>query len=158
MNSSVLALLCLLFVSASGFLPISSRLSQVNPQSKNVLCMAEIKITNPSQDEAADMGIRDWPGQLKKGTWEENSGNGQTLVRYVLDGTGSLEIESIGDSSKSSKKLSPGTLVEVTGESVLSWQADEEMLLLTPGFEEGGKFLAVLAGLVALLLSIVTLS
>ena len=117
--------------------------------------MGDIKITNPSPDSAAEMGIRDWPQQLKKGTWDENAGEGQTLVRYVLDGTGSLEIttgatndgndDDSSPKTTTTNKLAPGTLIEVTGESTLSWRADDEIIILTPGFEEGGKFLGVLA-------------
>jgi hypothetical protein len=107
-------------------------------------CMAVVSVTTPSPDAAADLGIRDWPQQLKKGSWSEASDPGQTLVRYVLDGTGTVEIES-NQSSKSSV-LGPGTLIEVTGEAHLSWEASSsEMILLTPGFEERGKLLGVAA-------------
>jgi hypothetical protein len=105
--------------------------------------MADVSVTSPSPDDAAAMGIRDWPQQLKKGSWEEKSNEGQTLVRYVLDGTGVLEIET-DDLPKTTNKLSSGTLVEISGESSLSWRADGEMIILTPGFEEGGKFIGVI--------------
>jgi hypothetical protein len=105
--------------------------------------MADVSVTSPSPDDAAAMGIREWPQQLKKGSWEEKSNEGQTLVRYVLDGTGVLEIET-DDLPKTTNKLSSGTLVEVSGESSLSWRADDEMIILTPGFEEGGKFIGVI--------------
>lgn len=133
-------LLLLLSISVSGFLqrqPIAPF-----PSCKSLL-MADVSVTSPSPDDAAAMGIREWPQQLKKGSWEEKSNEGQTLVRYVLDGTGVLEIET-DDLPKTTNKLSSGTLVEVSGESSLSWRADDEMIILTPGFEEGGKFIGVI--------------
>ena len=114
------------------------------------LHMADVSIRTPSSDAAAQMGIREWPQQLKKGAWEESSSEGQTLVRYVLDGTGSLEVMDVESSTTSTTKLSPGTLVEISGEASLSWNSDGDMIILTPGFEEGGTFLAVAAGVVVL--------
>lgn len=138
----ILLLLLWAPVSVSSFLcggqPISRR------QIPKSLLMADISVSSPSPDEAADMGIRDWPQQLRKGSWEETSNEGQALVRYVLDGTGVIEIES-GVSPKTTSKISPGSLVAVSGEATLSWRADGEMIILTPGFEEGGKFLGVVA-------------
>jgi hypothetical protein len=104
--------------------------------------MADVSITTPSSDAAVQMGIREWPQQLKKGSWDETSAEGQTLVRYVLDGEGILEIEA-AESPKRTTNLTPGTLVEVSGDASLSWRAEGEMIILTPGFEEGGKFLGV---------------
>ena len=45
--------------------------------------------------------------------------------------------------AKRSIKVNPGTLVEVSGEAILSWKAEGEVIVLTPGFEEGGTFLGV---------------
>lgn len=106
--------------------------------------MADVSVTNPSPDDAAEMGIRDWPQQLKEGTWDEETREGQTLIRYILDGTGVLRTEA-DDLGQNSYQLTPGTLVEVTGKASLSWRANEKLIILTPGFEEGGKFIAVLA-------------
>jgi hypothetical protein len=33
---------------------------------------ASVKVTNPSQKEATELGIREWPQQLKKGSWSED--------------------------------------------------------------------------------------
>jgi hypothetical protein len=33
---------------------------------------ASVEVTNPSQEEATELGIREWPQQLKKGSWTED--------------------------------------------------------------------------------------
>jgi hypothetical protein len=33
---------------------------------------ASVEVTNPSQKEATELGIREWPQQLKKGSWSED--------------------------------------------------------------------------------------
>jgi hypothetical protein len=33
---------------------------------------ASVEITNPSQEKATELGIREWPQQLKKGSWKED--------------------------------------------------------------------------------------
>lgn len=33
---------------------------------------ASVEITNPSQEEATELGIREWPQQLKTGSWTED--------------------------------------------------------------------------------------
>ncbi|CAJ1930675.1 unnamed protein product [Cylindrotheca closterium] len=109
--------------------------------------MAEVSVTNPSPGDAADMGIRDWPQQQKEGTWNEEASEDQTLVRYILDGTGFLDTEA-DDLGQKSYKLTPGTLVEITGQASLNWKANDKLIVLSPGFEEVGKFLGVLVGLV----------
>jgi hypothetical protein len=111
------------------------------------LSMAQVSITLPSPDEAASMGVRDWPQQSKKGFWTETASEGQTLVRYVLDGTGYVKIDA-DETSKQTTQLAPGTLIEITGEATLSWNTPGEMIILTPGFEEGGKLLGVAAALI----------
>ena len=111
--------------------------------------MAEITITTPSSDDASDMGIREWPQTLKRGEWEEFSEEGQLLVRYILDGTGTLDVED-SEAAKRSIKVKPGTLVEVSGEAILSWKAEGEVIVLTPGFEEGGTFLGVAVAVIIL--------
>lgn len=110
---------------------------------ETVLQMADVRVTNPQSDDAAARGIRDWPQQLKEGTWNEEAKEGRTLIRYILDGTGALDTEA-DDLGQKSFKLTPGTLVEITGQASLHWEATDRLIILTPGFEEGGKFLAVL--------------
>jgi hypothetical protein len=117
---------------------------------RSVLRMADISVTTPSSDAAAERGIREWSQQLKKGSWEETSSEGQTLIRYVLDGNGVLEIDSAESSRKRTTNLTPGTLVEVSGDASLSWSAEGEMIILTPGFEEGGKLLGVAAAAIVI--------
>mmetsp|Transcript_6111 Transcript_6111/g.17180 ORF Transcript_6111/g.17180 Transcript_6111/m.17180 type:complete len:193 (-) Transcript_6111:363-941(-) len=115
----------------------------------------------PTQDEAVELGIREWPQQLKTGTWEEPVPLGQQVVRYVLEGSGSVQIESYNDddeegtecssSSVTTARVGPGTLVEVPGQSLLSWDfGSDEAIILTPSYEEGGKLLATAAILVVL--------
>ena len=120
--------------------------------------MAKVSITTPSSEAAAQMGIREWPQQLKKGFWDENVGEGQTLIRYVLDGQGVLEIEDVESGKTKSTDLKPGTLIEVTGDTSLLWKAEGEMIILTPGFEEGGMLLVVACAVVVLFAALIALS
>ena len=110
-----------------------------------------VQVTAPSPDEAAEMGIRDWPQQLKKGVWDEIVAEDRTVIRYVLDGTGSVEIIAGESEATQTAKVGPGTLVEVTGKASLSWKIDtNEMIILTPGFEEGGTLLAVAVAVIGI--------
>ncbi|KAL3899793.1 MAG: hypothetical protein SGARI_006382, partial [Bacillariaceae sp.] len=104
---------------------------------------ANVNVSQPSSDAAAAQGMREWPQQTKKkGTWLEDCEDGELLTRYVLEGAGTVEIAQ--DDNSKSYKLSPGTLVEVEGKAALSWTvASSEMIILTPGFEQGGVFAAV---------------
>ncbi|KAL3943773.1 MAG: hypothetical protein SGBAC_002145 [Bacillariaceae sp.] len=140
----ICALLLLLLVSSQAFAP-SNRLHSHAPLHgcKTMLKMAGVSVTNPSPRDAADMGIRDWPQQLKEGTWNEKAKERQTMVRYILDGAGVLDTEA-DDLGQKSYKLKPGTLVEITGPASLNWKANDQLIVLTPGFEEGGKFIGVL--------------
>mmetsp|Transcript_19977 Transcript_19977/g.40478 ORF Transcript_19977/g.40478 Transcript_19977/m.40478 type:complete len:188 (-) Transcript_19977:111-674(-) len=124
----------------------------------NVLYMSKVDVTFPTPDEAAAMGARDWPQQVKSGSWTETFGPGQEATRYVLEGSGSLEVKTFDDEGSmesgvvSKSKVGPGTLVEVSGRADLVWQIDGqgEMIILTPGYEEGGLLLGVAAVLVVL--------
>jgi hypothetical protein len=142
----VLLLPCIASAFTSNKHPVPQFASSRKAYQPTTLFMTDVSVTTPSPDAAADMGIRDWPQQLKKGSWTDASGPGQMLVRYVLDGTGTVEIVTIHDSITKLSTVGPGTLIEVTGEAKLSWEASSsEMILLTPGFEEGGKLLGVAA-------------
>jgi quercetin dioxygenase-like cupin family protein len=66
-------------------------------------------------------------------------------VRYVLDGKGTVTID-----DDQQQNVGPGSLVEVSGPAALVWETSSEMLVLTPGFEEGGKLIAVALVLVVL--------
>ena len=145
---SYLTIICVLLLAC-----VASAFTSTMPQfatprksyQSTTLFMTDVSVTTPSPDAAADIGIRDWPQQLKTGSWIDASRPGQT-VRYVLDGTGTVEIVTNNDSTAKSYAVGPGTLIEVTGEAKLSWEASSsEMILLTPGFEEGGKLLGVAA-------------
>eukprot|EP00566_Odontella_aurita_P022405 CAMPEP_0113551314 /NCGR_PEP_ID=MMETSP0015_2-20120614/14458_1 /TAXON_ID=2838 /ORGANISM="Odontella" /LENGTH=139 /DNA_ID=CAMNT_0000452197 /DNA_START=192 /DNA_END=608 /DNA_ORIENTATION=- /assembly_acc=CAM_ASM_000160 len=86
---------------------------------KVVLCQSRVEVKSPTPDEAAEMGTRDWPQQLKRGSWSENIGGGKSAVRYVLDGTGT--VESFSDDGQLKSQVGPGSLVEATGPIVLEW-------------------------------------
>mmetsp|Transcript_10899 Transcript_10899/g.25817 ORF Transcript_10899/g.25817 Transcript_10899/m.25817 type:complete len:233 (-) Transcript_10899:366-1064(-) len=139
------------------------------PASTTSLAVVSPRVSVPSQAECETLGIREWPQQSKTGSWTETVKPGSSLVRYVLEGSGSLAIlggnEAIASSSSSSSSfssspiaVSPGTLVEIEADADegsdvrLAWTTsnDAEMILLTPGFEEGGVFLGVLAGILVL--------
>eukprot|EP00537_Pseudo-nitzschia_pungens_P014336 CAMPEP_0172384682 /NCGR_PEP_ID=MMETSP1061-20121228/2419_1 /TAXON_ID=37318 /ORGANISM="Pseudo-nitzschia pungens, Strain cf. pungens" /LENGTH=231 /DNA_ID=CAMNT_0013113395 /DNA_START=65 /DNA_END=760 /DNA_ORIENTATION=+ len=139
------------------------------PASTTSLAVVSPRVSVPSQAECETLGIREWPQQSKTGSWTETVKPGSSLVRYVLEGSGSLAIlggnEATASSSSSSSSfssspiaVSPGTLVEIEADADegsdvrLAWTTsnDAEMILLTPGFEEGGVFLGVLAGILVL--------
>ena len=110
-----------------------------------------VDLSTPSQDEAVELGIREWPQQVKSGTWTESVDAGSSLTRYILEGRGTVTLGS-GDK----KSLSPGMLLTFTDESMIEWEASTaDMIILTPGYEEGGKLAAVFAILVLLLGAIV---
>jgi hypothetical protein len=122
-----------------------------------------VDIQTPSSEEAASMGIREWPQQVKsKGTsWSEEVNTDTNVVRYILDGTGTLEICSVVDPRKVEEDakptrrecttiVEPGTLIQVQGPATLRWMALDEMIVLTPGFEEGGLFAGVIVAVLAL--------
>eukprot|EP00525_Craspedostauros_australis_P007288 CAMPEP_0198124484 /NCGR_PEP_ID=MMETSP1442-20131203/39989_1 /TAXON_ID= /ORGANISM="Craspedostauros australis, Strain CCMP3328" /LENGTH=140 /DNA_ID=CAMNT_0043783883 /DNA_START=138 /DNA_END=560 /DNA_ORIENTATION=- len=109
------------------------------------------RITQPSPDDAADMGMREWPQQVQSGTWQESCADGDVLTRYVLDGTGTLRVD-----GEAAQTVAPGTLVEVTDAAQLVWEASsDEMILLTPSFEEGGKLIFVALGLLVLSVALI---
>lgn len=76
------------------------------------LAATSVDISQPSPDQAAEMGVRDWPQQLKKGKWSEQVPEGQTKIRYILDGTGSLSVNGGGTIN-----VGPGTLIEISGDA-----------------------------------------
>lgn len=111
-----------------------------------------IRFTTPSQSEADSLGIREWPQQAKsKGTFEELVQEGQTLVRYILDGEARVIVVKKKNNAQKQEifAMRPGCLLEVRGEAKLSWQVEsEEVILLTPGFEQLGLFAGVVIGLI----------
>ena len=120
-----------------------------------------VEITFPTPDDAASMGIRDWPQQYHSKTWSDSVAEGGIATRYILEGTGRVTIDYYDDDDKpqriKNQRVYPGTLVEVDGEANLTWEVDDKdkgIIVLTPGYEEGGKlligggaFLVFIAGL-----------
>lgn len=46
-----------------------------NPRCRNdamARLFAKVEVSSPSQEEAQEMGIREWPQQLKVGSWSED--------------------------------------------------------------------------------------
>eukprot|EP00638_Chattonella_subsalsa_P008524 CAMPEP_0117756188 /NCGR_PEP_ID=MMETSP0947-20121206/13910_1 /TAXON_ID=44440 /ORGANISM="Chattonella subsalsa, Strain CCMP2191" /LENGTH=158 /DNA_ID=CAMNT_0005575689 /DNA_START=178 /DNA_END=655 /DNA_ORIENTATION=+ len=118
--------------------------------------LAAIRVTTPTPDEAAEMGAREWPQNVKQGEWKEQLEVGK--IRYILDGTGEVEVLGTED-DKILYAVGPGTLVEVIEEQgcELKWSVDgsKEMVILTPGYEDGkalaGAAFLLLLGLMGLI-------
>jgi hypothetical protein len=114
------------------------------------------RISIPSQAECEELGVREWPQQSKKGSWNERVDPGNSLVRYVLEGTGSLVIVEDANAITTQEEVRPGFLIDINaGDDPLrlEWECDAdcpEVILLTPGFEEANVFLGVIAGIVVL--------
>lgn len=168
--------------------PLAMTRRQAVYGSRGFVLTAQISTSSPSQVEAENLGIREWPQQVKRGRWSEEgrylhvrtakrrftlerhlnprdfvsdlftvfaAKNGQTLSRYILEGEGIVFIAD-DKARKETKKLRVGTLLEVKGPALLEWEATSpELIVLTPGFEEGGKFLAVAGSLIALTAALV---
>lgn len=102
------------------------------------------------------MGVREWPQQIKKGSWQEESAAGTELVRYVLEGEGTLTATSADDQQTETASIQPGTLIKVEGPAFLEWEsATDDMILLTPNYEQGGILVTVGGGLLLLLVGLV---
>jgi len=115
---------------------------------------ADMTITTPTPDEAADMGARDWPQQTRSAPgWSESVPDDAVVTRYILSGRGTVS-STAGDGRGGSprRNIGPGTLVEITGPADVDWtvEAGEEMIVLTPGYEEAGLLLGVAGAFVVL--------
>ena len=131
----------------------TSWLQQQQQQPIHSLCMAKIRITTPSSDVAVEMGMREWPQQVQQGRWSEFVPSETTVIRYVLEGSGTLEIVDEDQAQAQSTSLVPGTLIEVTGTASLQWSTlpdTTDMILLTPNFEQGGLLMGVVVSIIAL--------
>ena len=122
--------------------------------------------STPTQEQSVALGIREWPQQTKsQSTWSEQVKDGQSLTRYILQGEGELtialeELTTTTTTTKTTKKASPqrkkiipGLLVEVTGPATLNWvkkDAEDVIIILTPGYEQGGLLIGVASGLIVL--------
>jgi hypothetical protein len=144
---------------AVAFVPVQTQIHTVlfspSIQSNNHVLFSSkskddtVEITFPTPDEAASMGIRDWPQTFHATSWTESVSEGQIATRYVLDGKGRVSIQYFDNNGRESSRndrVYPGTLIEVDGEATLRWDVEgkEGMIILTPGFEEGGKLALVL--------------
>ena len=120
---------------------------------------AIVTITNLSPEKAANMGIRDWPQQVRSGYWTEKVKEDQTIVRYILDGNVNLSYSAPGKKNKEKQKIVPGTLVEVTGKHNLVWETEgesNEIILLTPTYEEVGKLAVTAILLISLCIALIS--
>jgi len=144
-----------------------SRVSSASPSTSSLSSLSmttvgtQVEISTPSQTKCESLGIREWPQQSKKGSWTEYSSDEDiSLVRYVLEGTGMLniitnnnDISQIDTTTKKEIIIKPGTLVEIDGKAELKWTCDDncqEMIVLTPSFEEGNIFVGVIGGIIIL--------
>ena len=123
-------------------------------------CLAgTVTTSTPSQAECEALGVREWPQQIKKGAWTEEVAPDAELVRYVLEGQGTLVVtddDTTDPKQQQQQSLQPGTMVTVTGPATLEWQAStKDMILLTPSYEQGGLLVAVGAGLVVLMAALI---
>ena len=135
--------------------PLASPRTRSGDATSSIL-HATTKYTMPSQQESVELGIREWPQQTKSSpSWTEQASDGQTLTRYILQGSGSVSVN-----EESPKKFNVGMLMEVEGPASLEWQKDDgdDVIILTPGFENGGLFVGALAGFVLMVGALVALS
>ena len=152
-----LALIALAFCIAKvdSFVLISTNLASRQIKAKDVLDSitqldaANMDISTPTPDEAAEMGARDWPQQFKNSNWSETVADDKTVTRYILSGQGSV---SSADANIQKRRIGPGTLVEITGPANVDWSVDagDEIIVLTPGYEEAGLLLGVAGAFVVL--------
>lgn len=120
--------------------------------------MADIRVSQPTPQTAAEAGIREWPQQTKSGQWQEFCEEGEMISRYVLEGFGHLDIRE-EDGNTKPFSIRPGTLIEVSGQASLTWETStKEMIILTPSFEEGCLFAAVAFAALVLFGSLVAFS
>ncbi|KAJ1457583.1 hypothetical protein M885DRAFT_515190 [Pelagophyceae sp. CCMP2097] len=108
-----------------------------------------IRVSNLSPQVAMEKGVRDWPFTTRgPGVFEEMVEAG--TVRYVLEGEATVEYSVFagGNSADAPLAVSPGSLVEVDKECNLRWTAAQDLVVLTPTFEQGGLYFAGLAAVV----------
>ena len=120
-------------------------------------CLAvTVTTSTPSQEECEALGVREWPQQIKKGGWTEEAAPDVELVRYILEGKGTLVVTDDDTTNQKQQSLQPGTMVTVTGPATLKWQAStKDMILLTPSYEQGGLLVVVGGGLVVLMAALI---
>ena len=124
-------------------LPVRAAQSHVPcPRSPAVqLCEggSALELTQPTQAESEEMGLRDWPSTVLRNELSDPCDEG--AMRYVLEGSGFVSCG--GDRFA----VTPNTLVRLRGSgATLLWSAEssEEMVLLTPEYK-GPPLLPVVA-------------
>lgn len=143
-------LLATLTTPTTGFAPINknvyktittTNLSSPNTTPTSSALYSSSSFTNPSQEKSVELGIREWPQQTKsQSTWDEEVKDNETKIRYILQGDGELIIN-----NDKAKKFSSGVLIEVNGPANLNWvkKSDDDVIILTPGYEQGGQLIGV---------------
>ena len=76
-----------------------------------------VEITYPTPEEAASMGIRDWPQQFHSTNWSDTIPEGGIATRYVIEGKGRITVDYYEEDDLTYRKrinqrVYPGTLVE----------------------------------------------
>lgn len=147
----------------SGFVPIQHNFparfashqvtqSKLLAASDKVLTESGFENKQPSSVEARAMGVLEWPKQTKMGAWTERFDAGKLACRYILEGGGMVVVTLYENDGYTPKvdlpeeyRVVPGCLVEAMGPCKLEWQTDEgqELVILTPGYEEASKFAIV---------------
>ena len=102
---------------------------------------------------SVELGIREWSQQTKS----EEAKEGQTLIRYILQGSGTVAVTvagSVGNNNQP-KKFNTGMLLEVEGPVLLEWNINKDdeggdVIILTPGYENTSLFVGAIVGFVAM--------
>ena len=114
----------------------SSKKQNQSVSTPTTLYASSSSFTNPTQEQSVELGIREWPQQTKtQSNWEEEVKDGETSIRYILQGSGDLTID-----GEKPKNFSTGMLIEINGPASLSWtkKGKDDVIILTPGYEQGG--------------------
>lgn len=132
--------------------PLDDRLHRNQCAVSTRLYESMVEVKMPAEaDWVRARGAREWPQQVKSGKWSESIDSGKLATRYVLDGTGSLGVTLYTEEGQSKNeepvyhRLVKGSLVEAMGPATLEWEVDDQMLILTPGYEQGSLFAIVAA-------------
>ncbi|KAL7431816.1 hypothetical protein ACHAXH_004847 [Discostella pseudostelligera] len=147
---------CSPFSTTSNIQPLFAKTDTNNY--KNIASEPAVEISFPTPTESISLGIQQWPQQFHSSNWNESIIEGQIATRYILSGSGRLSITYYNNDDPGGQvqtmnnvRIYPGTLIEVNGEATLQWTIDDKkegMIVLTPTYEEGGKLLVVMAGMV----------
>ena len=87
-----------------------------------------LELTQPTQAQNEEMGVRDWPSTVVRGSLDDECDEG--AMRYVLEGTGQINC------ARESVQVQPNTLVRVSKAATLQWLADEgELVILSPEYK-----------------------